>query len=353
MGCESLAAGNGGICRVARLMARVVGEEVQAARLTARALSLSDYQPSADLMLPASVACCARSRYVWAVQNAALNHSHFIYDFVGMARAHCRFPLLRRPFLTWMHGIEFWEGTRSDRIVWAKRADVLVSNSAYTRDRAERAFGGFSHARVCWLATETDDPPPLRTSASGPPTVLLMGRFDAGGGYKGHRELVQCWPKVVSAVPDARLVFVGRGPGMPVIQQLAAQSTVSSQIEFRGFVPEEELEAVWSEASVFAMPSRGEGFGLVYIEAMRHGIPVVASVHDAAPEVNLEGVTGFNVNLDNPEELPDRLIFLLKNPDRAAEMGRNGRERWHQHFRYSCFRERFLPILREFLEIRS
>ena len=76
-----------------------------------------------------------------------MTHSHFIYDFVGMARAHCRLPLLRRPFLTWMHGIEVWEGTRPDRIAWARRADMLLANSAYTRDRADRAFGGFARAK--------------------------------------------------------------------------------------------------------------------------------------------------------------------------------------------------------------
>jgi len=287
------------------------------------------------------------------VQKAALAHSHFIYDFVGMARAHCRLPLLRRPFLTWMHGIEVWEGTRADRIAWARRADTLLANSAYTRDRADRVFGGFARARVCWLATETDEPPPPRSPASGPPTVVLMGRFDADGGYKGHRELIECWRKVVASVPDARLVFVGRGPGRSMIEQLAANSPARPQIEFRGFVPEGELESVWAEATVFAMPSRGEGFGLVYIEAMRRGIPVVASVHDAAPEINLEGVTGFNVSLDKPDELPERLIYLLKNPDRAAALGLNGQTRWREHFRYGCFRERFLPILREFLRIRS
>ena len=145
------------------------------------------------------------------------------------------------------------------------------------------------------------------------------------------------------------MVFVGGGPGRSVIEAKAAQSPAHSRIEFRGFVPEEELDSVWAETTVFAMPSRGEGFGLVYIEAMRHGIPVVASVHDAAPEVNLDGVTGFNVNLDKPDELPERLIFLLQNPARAAEMGRQAQERWRRHFRYSCFRERFVPILREFL----
>ncbi len=334
-------------------MTHVLGEELRGGRLKASAITFGDHQRIAGFDVPVASASGSRARFAWSAHKAAFIRSHFIYDFVGMARAHCRLPLLRRPFLTWIHGIEAWEGTRPDRVAWARRADVLLSNSAYTRDRAERVHGGFAGAKVCWLATEWDEPPPLRPGASGPPTVLMIGRFDAGGGYKGHRELVECWPKVVSVVPGARLLFVGRGPGRPVIEQQAAQSAARSGIEFRGFVPEEELDSLWAESSVFAMPSRGEGFGLVYIEAMRHGVPVVASVHDAAPEVNLDGVTGFNVNLDRPDELPDRLIFLLKNPERAAEMGRQAQERWESHFRYTCFRERFLPILREFLQTCS
>lgn len=330
-------------------MARVIGEEVQAGRMAASALSLSDAQPALAPLLSGAVARGARARFVWETQKATLAHSHFIYDFVGMARAHCRLPLLHRPFLTWIHGIEAWEGTRPDRVAWARRADALLSNSAYTRDRAERVHGGFAGAKVCWLATEGDEPPPRPPPAAGPPTVLLVGRFDADGGYKGHRELIDCWPKVVSCVPNARLVLAGQGPGQRVMEQEAARSPACSKITFKGFVPEDQLESLWANTTVFAMPSRGEGFGLVYIEAMRHGVPVVASVHDAAPEVNLEGITGFNVNLDKGDELPDRLIFLLKNPDRAAELGRQAQERWRSHFRYTCFRARFLPLLREFL----
>src|ERR1035437_1438676 len=136
LACESLAPGNGGICRVARLMARVVGEECQAGRFKASAVTFSDQQPIAGFDLPVHTANGSRARFAWNAHKAAFVCSHFIYDFVGMARAHCRLPLLRRPFLTWIHGIEVWEGARPDRIAWARRADFLVSNSAYTRDRA-------------------------------------------------------------------------------------------------------------------------------------------------------------------------------------------------------------------------
>jgi phosphatidylinositol alpha-1,6-mannosyltransferase len=131
----------------------------------------------------------------------------------------------------------------------------------------------------------------------------------------------------------------------------AAASPAASRIEFRGFVPDEALPAIWAQTSVLAMPSRGEGFGLVYIEAMQRAVPVVASIHDAAPEINRDGETGYNVDLDRPDELPERLIALLKDPALAARLGENGQRRWQAHFCYSAFERRFTPLLRDFLRL--
>ena len=108
---------------------------------------------------------------------------------------------------------------------------------------------------------------------------------------------------------------------------------------------------LWRRCTVMAMPSRGEGFGLVYIEAMRYGVPAIASVQDAAQEVNVDSVTGFNVNLDHPQELPERIVQLLRDRDTAAAMGRAGQARWAEHFRYSAFRQRFKVVLHKLLSI--
>ncbi|MCZ6691441.1 MAG: glycosyltransferase family 4 protein [Planctomycetota bacterium] len=348
LACESTLAGGGGISRVARLVGRVLGEEQSRGALEASALALSDDVPGSDLGLPVEAARRSRMSFVYRVHKAALTHSHFIYDFVGMARAHCRLPLLRRPFMTFLCGIDVWEGTRPDRVRVARRSDFLVSISEYTRQRAERAHGGFSRARVCWPGTESDDPPATRRRQDGPPSVLILGRV-VEGRDKGHAALIDCWPEVVKAVPEARLVVVGGGSGLGVVRSQANGSPMAASIDVRGFVPEDRIESVWTDSSVFAMPSRGEGFGLVYIEAMRHGLPVIGSTHDAAPEINLEGETGYNVNLDRPGELADRIIRLLRDRELAERLGKVGHQRWQEHFRYSAFRDRFLPILREFL----
>jgi phosphatidylinositol alpha-1,6-mannosyltransferase len=334
-------------------MARVLAEAASAGDLRVAGLALDDDQPAGDMGFPVRTARRSRIRFVADVALATWSFSHFVYDFLGMARAHGRVPFIHRPSLVFIHGIDVWENVPAHRITTARRVDVLVANTSYTRDRADRVHGGFSRARVCWLATESDEPPPCCDGPPArPPRVLIVGRMDHLR-YKGHNQLIECWPEVVASVPDAILTVVGSGPTASHFRELASRSPAADRIDFRGFVSDEEIERQFQVSTVFAMPSRGEGFGLVYIEAMRHGIPVIASVHDAAQEVNVDGETGFNVDLDRPHDLPDRLVYLLKNRDRAAAMGRAGRQRWFDHFRYSAFRERFMPILKEFLAIRG
>jgi phosphatidylinositol alpha-1,6-mannosyltransferase len=346
---HSLAPGLGGIARVARLMARVLMEELPPGSGAVKALTLGDSAVPSDITFPVHPAGGSRLRYVWEAIFAARSSRRFIYDACHLAQLH-QFPFFRhKPFLAFIHGIEIWEDAKPGYVRSARRATMLLANSQFTRETADRIHGGFSQARVCWLATESDEAPPPRPPSDGPPEVLIVGRM-AHERYKGHRLLIDGWARVNEAVPGAVLRIVGSGPDLPVLRDLASRSTAAEQIVFEGFVPDAEVETCYGRATVFAMPSRGEGFGLVFIEAMRHGLPVVASCHDAAPEVVLDGQTGYTINLDRPGELAERLIQLLRDPDSARRMGEAGRQRWAEHFRFGSFRQRFRPLLRELLE---
>jgi phosphatidylinositol alpha-1,6-mannosyltransferase len=353
LAAESLQPRASGIGRVARLTARVLAERARRGEVQFRALALNDEAPATDL--DTSITACrgSRVRFVLECQRAALDCTHFIYDFAGMARAHPFWARPKRPSLVWVHGMEVWEQAlheRPDRLRTLARATVLVTNTAYTRARASRLHGGmFDRAIPCWLGTETDDVPsdsPAPEPAAN--NLLLLGRMDPIHGQKGHRELIACWPRVVDAVPNARLLFAGGGDDEPNVRSLAASSPVRDRIELLGFVPESQIAALWSRAVLYAMPAQSEGLGLAYIEAMRHGLPVIASVHDAAPEINLHGLTGYNVDLKQPGELENRVIELLLDPALRDRMGAAGRERWWAHFRYSAFRDRLRPILDDF-----
>lgn len=347
---DSLAQTASGIARVARLMARVLAEEAAAGQIEVEALTLRGSE-GAELGLPVRSADGSRARFIAATHQAARRASCFVYDFTGIARAHPRVPLLNRPYLTWMHGIEVWEQAEEKRLARARAARVLLVNSEYTLARARALHEGLSHAQVCWLATEDDEPAPER-AAPRDGTVVILARLDERGGYKGHRELIACWPEVVRRVPSARLTIVGDGPGRSVIEHLARTSEARDRIELLGLVPERELHEILSRCSALAMPSRGEGFGLAYAEAMRHGVPVIGSVHDAACEVNADRLSGFNVDLDRPGELPGRIVELLAQPTLARALSLGARQRWHDHMRYTGFAERFRPLVRSLWNVR-
>lgn len=351
--CESLVAGNGGMARVDRLMTRVLEERRDAAVIERHVFS--DAKPP---IASESAASCryyggSRIRFTLGMWRALLRPGHFIYNAAYLARVHRRLPgTRRRPFMVFLHGIEIWEHARSGNIAACRRANLLVANSRYTRDRAEKCHGGFNRAHVCWLGTEPSvGEVPERGPNAGPPVVLVVGRMQAREAYKGHRELIAAWPQVGARHPEARLKFVGRGDLLPQLKQLAHERGVANRIDFPGFVTEDELAACYREARALALPSRGEGFGLVYIEAMRHALPVIASRHDAGAEVVEHERTGLLANLDVPGDLADRLCQLLGRPEEACRMGREGRERWRREFTFGAFRARFEGVLENFLPL--
>jgi phosphatidyl-myo-inositol dimannoside synthase len=341
---QYLSAGSGGIARVARLTAKVAHE----AGYQVSALAAADVAPVGDLPVPVRVFAQSRLRFVLACQREALKTGHFIYDFPGTGRGHSPVPALARPYAVWVHGVEVWENMRPEYRRVIEGARVLFSNSQYSKARADALHGCFARSQVCWLSTFEDTPafaaPPQRT---GPPTALIIARL-AEDRYKGHEVLIAAWPSVVSKIKDARLVIAGGGVRLEEVRAAVRASPAAGHIDVLGFVPEAGLEALWRQATVFAMPSLGEGFGLVYIEAMRHGLPVIGSIHDAAPEVNLDGITGYNVDVNRPDDLVERLVALLGDADRAAAMGQRGVERWQAHFSYSSFKARFAPMLDQF-----
>lgn len=340
----SLQPGTGGIQRVARLMAKVLTEEF-ADTASARFLTLHDTAAPPGIEAPVR----PHGGSNWRMARSALLHggSHLITDACNLGQLHGLPRLRRKPYLTFLHGIEIWEDAKPRWVRSAQAATVPLFNSNYSRARAEKLHGPFLRANVCWLATESDAAPPALPRPPGAADVLMVGRIEER--YKGHHDMVSAWPAVVAAIPGATLRIIGKGPGQPYLEDLAAKSGAGGNIVFEGFVSEERLEDLYSRAALFALPSRGEGFGLVYIEAMRHRLPVIASVHDAAQEVVLDGVTGYTVNLDEPGQLAERIIRVLRNPDLAARMGEAGHARWAEHFRYSGFRDRFALILRDFL----
>jgi alpha-maltose-1-phosphate synthase len=186
--------------------------------------------------------------------------------------------------------------------------------------------------------------PPRREAT--PPTVLFIGRqfFRKGGDL-----LLKAFQGVRRRLPDARLVIVGP------TEAPAAQEGV----EFRGFIDkstpegETELRSLYSDADLFCMPSRFEGFAISFLEAMFFGLPCVSTRAPwTPPEMIVDGETGFLVEPEDVGALEDRMVQLLSDPELALEMGRKGRTRVEENFTWPVVAQRMEAALKKSILVR-
>jgi phosphatidylinositol alpha-1,6-mannosyltransferase len=273
-----------------------------------------------------------------------------LFSHLGLVRAYQRLPrLLHRPYGVFLHGVEAWCPLPSRTVQLLAAADIRLANSDYTATRVLRAHPGIGPVDVCPLALpEVPEAPPtteVTERAADELIVLMVGRLASTERYKGHDEVIGVWPRIVAAIPSARLVIVGDGDDGPRLRRRAAESGVEHTIRFTGFVTRAALEECYSRAAIFALPSRGEGFGLVYLEAMAHRLPCVGSVHDAAREIIRDSVTGRLVDQDEPDQLSAAIIGLLSDAALRYRMGLAAYRRLEDEYSFDRFEARLNTIL--------
>jgi glycosyltransferase involved in cell wall biosynthesis len=178
---------------------------------------------------------------------------------------------------------------------------------------------------------------------------LTVGRWDAAEKYKGADTLIAALPRVLKTAPDASLVLVGDGDDRARLEELARDLGVSHHAHFLHGLPPEQLFACYANCDVFALPSKGEGFGLVFLEAMAHAKPVIGGAHGGIPDIVEDGITGLLVPHGDVERLAQAVESLFNDPGRAMEMGSRGRDRLKKTFSFAQFQLQLEQILNNVL----
>jgi phosphatidylinositol alpha-1,6-mannosyltransferase len=177
--------------------------------------------------------------------------------------------------------------------------------------------------------------------------ILTVGRWVANERYKGMDTLITALPRLLTQWPELHVLAVGEGDDRVWLEDLAEQNGVNRHIHFLRGLSYQELAACYSACEIFALPSGGEGFGLVYLEAMARGKPVIGGAHGGAPEVIEDGVTGYLVPHGDAVQLATSIETLLADPELAQKMGARGRQRVERDFRFNVFAKALKKILRE------
>lgn len=225
-----------------------------------------------------------------------------------------------------------------------RRADRVIVPSAYSADVAADVYG-LARADIAvvpelidvagWRARLGAVPRP----GAHPPTVLTVARM-----YPRKRlgDLLHAAARLAGRLPGVRFRIVGNGPEGAALRALHGRLGLGTTVTFLGDVSAASLAVEYVNADCFCLPSAQEGFGIVFLEAMTAGLPVVACRAAAVPEVVADGVTGLLVPVRAPDALADALERVLMEPALAGRLGAAGRAR------VDAFD--LVPVTRRFLE---
>jgi phosphatidylinositol alpha-1,6-mannosyltransferase len=207
---------------------------------------------------------------------------------------------LKKPMWLQLHGIEAWE--RPGRLVraTAERATVVTAVSRYTRHRfLEWANVAPERVRVLpntyrpgFAAGPKRDDLAEHHKLHGRRVLLTVSRLAASERYKGHERVISVLPRVLERSPDVAYLVVGDGDDRQRLEEMAQKAGVAHAMRFAGHVPHQELPDYFRLADVFVMPSTGEGFGIVFLEAAASGLPVIGGNRDGSVDALADGNIG-------------------------------------------------------------
>jgi len=280
-----------------------------------------------------------RAGYVAAALRAALA-SRFDLVFCGhlyaaqLAGAVAR--LRRSRLLIQLHGIDAWEVPRPGARRAFERADLVLAVSRYTRAAALR-WSNLPPERIAVVPNTVRDvfTPGDRQAARAKLgfvdecVLLSVGRLDSREGYKGQDRIIDVLPALIAAGRRVAYVVAGEGDDRARLESLASERGVTGAVRFVGEVREPDLPSLYRAADLFVLPSTGEGFGIVFLEAMASGTPALGFAAGGVPDALADGAIG---TLVSPEALGPSIAAILDGPKSdpavlsAAVTERFGRE---------------------------
>ncbi|OUL19796.1 glycosyltransferase [Nostoc sp. RF31YmG] len=260
-----------------------------------------------------------------------------------------------------VYGVDAWQIQDRWKIKALHSAEKIISISGYTRDRLidEQNLP----ADKIELLPVTFDVERFQLSPkpsylleryglnSKQPVILTVTRLASTDGYKGYDQILHALPEIKRHLPDVHYILVGKGDDRPRIEQLIAQLNLQDCVTLTGFIPDSELCDHYNLCDVFAMPSRGEGFGIVYLEALACGKPTLGGNQDGAIDALCHGQLGALVDPVDVNSIAQTLTQILQGtyPNPLIYQPEALRQKVIDIFGYKQFKKTVADIMQNFL----
>ncbi len=231
------------------------------------------------------------------------------------------------PYTILTYGKEVWETLPLKYQIAMKQADRIWTISRYTRDRT--CCNNQLNSEKFQIVPCTVDgnlfaigPKPQHLLAkynlTGAKILMTVARLRSTDSYKGVDVTIQALPQIAKTFENVKYLVIGRGDDRSRLAKLALNLGVADRVIFAGFVPTENLAAHYRLADAYVMPSQ-EGFGIVYLEALACGIPVLAGDADGSADPLQDGKLGWRVPHRNSDAVAVACMEMLKGEDRRCD----------------------------------
>lgn len=242
------------------------------------------------------------------------------------------------------HGWSFTQGVpQPSRTIYQilERLIEPLTNKIICVSEYDRAIGinaGMNPNRIFTIyngMADISDRDRANPSLGNPVSLVMVARFDR---QKDHETLIEAF----QYIPNAFLELVGDGPKLEEIKALVEQKSLADRVKFWGY--RDNIAEIIAQSQIFTLVSHWEGFPYTIIEAMRAGLPVVASDVGGVAEAVIDGTTGYCVPRGDSELLRERLSKLVADANLRSEMGTKGRQRYESNFTFKQMFEQTFDV---------
>lgn len=262
---------------------------------------------------------------------------------------------LNKDYLILAHGIEAWNIEDNFKIKALKEAKIIITVSNFTKEKITFKVPELKN-KIFILPNSIngeefkiqDKPLNLlqKYNLTDEKIILTISRLLKSEGYKGYDKIIEALPKIIKVIPNLKYFLVGSGDDMSRIKKLVNDLNLNNYVIMPGFVSDNDLVDYYNLADVFVMPSKGEGFGIVFIEALACGKPVIAGNIDGSKDAILDGELGILVNPDNINEISGAIVKVLKREVQSKLLdGECLRKRVLEAYGFDKFKEKVNNLL--------
>ena len=323
-------------------------EDIQKESNSIRCELLSVYDKSSDIKstLPFSTANSNKLLAITKLITKTYSYDTFIFGHVNLAPLAVLIKVLnpKAKIIFCTHGIDVWHKL-SKSTEWIMNKSTILAVSQFTANKLKEYNKNLNDIKIfpnCIKIGNYDEN--LKNNFNENKfNILSVTRLDKHEQYKGIHTVISALALLIENIPNIKYTIIGKGDDIERLKNLANNLNASKYIDFLGFV--DNIQSYYKYCDIFTLPSKNEGFGIVYLEAMQYKKPVIAVNYGGPTDVIINEESGYLCEFEDEKCLAEKINLLFKNKELSKELGENGYRRLMDNFTYRHFKNNLRGIL--------